>query len=170
VTRPATWIRSRGVAVLAAAMTSAVLAGSFAACTTVDPGPNFVVPEERFNEDYFYCHVEPEYLFAKGCGAGDPSKGDAANGCHFNASAVSGMPLLDHPAIDCGGGDRPLNRGQVGAGSPAAQNFQSASLEMSRDYLTAPIYVRPLGSNHPRAVITADDPAVNVLKTWAELP
>lgn len=139
-------------------------------CTNVDPGPNFVVANETFNEDYFFCHVEPELLFAKKCGSGDPGAGDKGGGCHFNASAVSGLPLSDHPPIDCGGGDRPLSRALLGAGSPAQGNLQAASLEMSRDYLTAPIYVRPLGFNHPRAVFTKDDPVVGVIQKWAAAP
>ena len=78
-------------------------------CTSVDPGPDFVVPETVFDPSYFYCHVEPELIFAYNCGPGDPSMGDPSNGCHFNPSAVSGMGLIDHPAIDCGGGDVPLD-------------------------------------------------------------
>ncbi|MEO8875837.1 MAG: hypothetical protein ABI461_09640 [Polyangiaceae bacterium] len=136
-------------------------------CTTIDPGPNFVVPDQTFNADYFFCHVEPELLVAKKCGPGDPAAGDPVNGCHFNSSAVSGMALLDHTPVDCGGGDHPVNTLQVGSGSPAQGNLQAASLEMSQDYLTAPIFVRPTGTNHPRAVYQKDDPVVEVLKTWA---
>lgn len=140
---------------------------SYSACTTVDPGPNFVVPDETFDADYFFCHVEPELLFAKKCGPGDPAAGDPSNGCHFNSSAVSGMALVDHTPVDCGGGDHPVDTTQTGAGSPAQGNLQAASLEMSRDYLTAPIFVRPTGTNHPRAVYQKDDPVVQVLQTWA---
>ena len=139
-------------------------------CTVVDPGPNFVVPDERFDADYFFCHVEPEVLLQKRCGPGDPASGDAINGCHFNSSAVSGMALRDHPAVDCAGGDHPVDRTQTGSGGPAQGNLQAASLEMSRDYVTAPILTRPTGSNHPRAVLTKDDPAVTVIKTWAQKP
>jgi hypothetical protein len=144
--------------------------GAASACTTIDPGPNFVVTEERFNADFFFCVVEPEFLVAKRCGAGDPSKGDGAGSCHYNPSAVSGMALIEHPPVDCGGGSTPVDPTQVASGAPAQANLQAASLVMSRDYLTAPIYVRPLGSNHPRAIFTSDDPAVDVLKRWAEAP
>ncbi len=144
-----------------------MLAGVVAACTTIDPGPDFVIPDQTFDADFFYCHVEPEYLVANRCGPGDPSQGDTTNGCHFNSSAVSGLALVDHPAIDCGGGDHPVDRTQVGAGSPAQGNLQSASLEMSRDYLTAPIVVRPSGQNHPRKVVDPSDPSVRVIATWA---
>ena len=139
-------------------------------CDTVDPGPNFVVPDEHFDEDYFYCHVEPQLLFAKKCGSGDPSQGDPANGCHFNSSAVSGMALRDHPPIDCGGGDHPVSRALVGSGSAAQGNFQAATLEMNTDYTTAPLFVRPTGQNHPRQIVAKDDPVVDVIKTWATKP
>lgn len=136
-----------------------------AACTTVDPGPNFVVESKTFDPDFFFCHVEPELLFAKGCGSGDSGRGES-NSCHFNSSAVSGMALAQHPPVDCADG-HPTNRGQVGAGSGAQGNLQAVSLEMSKDYLTAPLYLRPTGQNHPRTVFPKDDPVVDVIKQWA---
>jgi hypothetical protein len=144
-----------------------VLGGALAlapqvACTTVDPGPNFVVPEQSFDADYFFCRVEPALLFGKKCG-----DGNAGDSCHYSASSVSGMAIVRHEPVDCGGGEHPLSRGSIGSGSPAQGNLQAASLEMSRDYLTAPLYVRPLGANHPRAVFAADDPVVELLRTWA---
>jgi hypothetical protein len=148
------------------------LALAAAGCSTVDPGPNFVVSDESFDADFFFCRVEPEVLVAKRCGPGDPGPGkqDPSNGCHFNASAVSGMPLADHAPVACEGG-RVANRAQVGAGSAAQGNLQSASLSMSRDVLTAPIFLRPTGQNHPRAIFGRDDvegrTALEVLRQWA---
>jgi hypothetical protein len=136
-------------------------------CTTIDPGNDFVIPTTTFNSDYFYCFVEPQVLFGKKCGSGDPTQGDAANGCHFNSSAVSGMALTQHPPIDCANGS-PVDSTTVGAGSPAQSNLQAASLEMSRDYLNAPIVVRPTGHSHPRQIFPVNDPAVvTYIKTWA---
>jgi hypothetical protein len=77
------------------------------------------------------------------------------------------MPLLDHPPVDCGGGDVPVDQTVVGAGSAPQNNLQAASLEMSRDYMTAPIIVRPTGHTHPRTIFTTSDPVVNVIITWA---
>src|SRR5271154_833862 len=109
-------------------------------CTTVDPGPNYVVPDETFDADYFYCHVEPELIFAKNCGPGDPTL-DRANSCHFNPSAVSGMALLSHSPVNCGGGNHPVDNTETGAGSPAQTNLENVSLEMNTDYLTAPLLI-----------------------------
>jgi hypothetical protein len=136
-------------------------------CTTVDPGPNFVVPDEQFNADYFFCRVEPELIFAKKCGPGDPAAGDAANGCHFNSSAVSGMALANHAPVDCDG-ERPRSRTQLGAGGAAQGNLQAVTLVMSRDVSTAPLFLRPTGQNHPRQIFTREDPVVEILRQWAQ--
>lgn len=150
----------------------ALLAGT--SCTSVDPGPNFVVPQQVFDANYFYCHVEPEMIMAYHCGPGDPSQGDPNNGCHFDPAIVSGMTLLDHPAVDCGGGDVPVDLTQVAIGSPAQSNLQSVSLEMTKDYTQAPVYTRPSSFNgtppsaHPRAVFDQSDATIiNLLSTWA---
>lgn len=141
-----------------------------AACTTVDPGPNFVVPDEQFDADFFFCRVEPEILQNKKCGSGDPSAGDAANGCHFSASAVSGMALRAHDPIPCADG-RPTNRVLLNPGGGAQGNLQAVTLVMSRDVSTAPLYLRPAGQNHPRALFRRDDPNepfLQLLREWAQ--
>ena len=130
----------------------------------MDPGPNFVVPVEQFDADFFFCRVEPELIFGKRCGPGDASDN---NGCHFNASAVPGMVIANHAPIDCAG-DRPTNRAQLGAGSAAQGNHQSVSLVMSRDVTTAPLFLRPTGRNHPRQIFPPEDPVVEVLRQWAQ--
>ena len=140
------------------------LAAASWSCRTVELGSNPVIPDEQFDADFFFCRVEPELLVAKKCGPGEP--GDN-NGCHFNSSAVSGMAIAQHPPIDCADG-RPTNRGQIGAGSAALGNLQAASLVMSRVYLTAPIYLRPTGQNHPRTIFPREDPVVDVLRQWAQ--
>ncbi|MDB4942747.1 MAG: hypothetical protein JWP97_2281 [Labilithrix sp.] len=134
-------------------------------CTTVDPGPNFVVPDEQFDADFFFCRVEPELLVAKRCGPGPGPGGGPANSCHFNSSAVSGMALTDHVPVDCVDG-HPVNRAQIGAGSGPQGNLQTVSLEMSRDYLTAPLYLRPSGQNH-EPIFPREDPVADVIREWA---
>jgi hypothetical protein len=143
-------------------------------CTSVDPGPNFVVPETVFDANFFYCHVEPEMIFALNCGPGDPSKGDANNGCHYNASVVSGMALQNHTPVDCGGGDIPLDPTTIGTGSPAETDYGLVSLEFSKDYQTSALFTRPSSFNgqkpaaHPRAVFDQGDATINqLLATWA---
>jgi hypothetical protein len=144
-----------------------VLVGT-CACTSIDPGRNFSLPNVTFDADYFYCHVEPELIVAKHCGPGDPSQGDPSNACHFTASAVTAMDLFDHPAVDCAGGDHPATLTQIGSGSAAQLNYESVSREMSKDPQSAPVYVRPSGAYHPRHVFAPGDPVVlQLLSTWA---
>jgi hypothetical protein len=146
-----------------------LLAAAFsAACTTVDPGQNFVVPNVSFDPNYFYCHVEPQFIFAPmySCGTGQST--DPPNGCHFNPSAVSGMALINHPLVDCGGGDIPVNQSQIGTGSAAASNYESVSIEMNVDWMNAPVFVRPTGHTHPRQIFPETDMNVTmILSTWA---
>jgi hypothetical protein len=142
-------------------------AAALAGCTTVDPGPNFVVPDVNFDSNYFYCHVEPEVIFNPSNSCGDR----VAGSCHFTSSAVSGMVLINHPLIDCGGGDVPLDMTQTGVGGPAASNLDSVSIVMDPDYTTAPFYLRPTQQEpHPLMLFAADpsDPNVMVIATWAQ--
>jgi hypothetical protein len=151
---------------------AALLVLSCESCTTVDPGPNFSPANVSFDPDYFFCHVEPDFIFAKRCGPGDPARGET-NTCHFTPSAVTGMMLIDHPPVDCGGGDHPLNRSQLGTGGAAQGNLEAVSFEMNKDdYTTAPLFVRPSGSGnalyHPRQIFDPSDMQVRLLlSTWA---
>jgi hypothetical protein len=132
------------------------------ACDSIDPGTNFVVPPSTFDPDYFYCHVEPQYIFAYSCGPG--AAGDN-NSCHYS-SAVTGMALVAHPPIDCGGGDHPLDATQIT--TIAQSDYSAVQLEMSTDWMNAPLYVRPLGNDHPRAIFTSRAQVpIQILSTWA---
>jgi hypothetical protein len=135
-------------------------------CTSIDPGPSIVVPNTSFDPDYFYCHVEPQYIFGAAYKCGPGQAGDNGN-CHFS-SAVPGMALQDHPPINCGGGDHPVDLSALGTGSPAVSNYSAVSLEMNADYTAAPLYVRPLGNTHPRSIFNSQDGLVpQLLATWA---
>ena len=142
------------------------IAGALLGCTSIDPGPALVVPNATFDPDYFYCHVEPQFIFGPKyqCGAGQAGDG---NQCHFS-NAVTGMALQNHAPVNCGGGDHPVDLSQIGMGSPAAGNYQAVSIEMSADWMSAPVYIRPLGNSHPRAIFTTSDTTVTtLLSTWA---
>ena len=49
--------------------------------TTVEPGADFVQEDVVFDDEFFYCRVEPG-LFKPGCGSGVAGT-DPANSCHF---------------------------------------------------------------------------------------
>ena len=142
-------------------------------CTSVDPGPNFVVPQTVFDADYFYCHVEPEFIFAYSCGSGDPSK-DKPEQLPLQPLRGQRDGAPRSPGRRLRWGRPPRDLTQIGTGSPAQNNLESVSLEMSNDYTTAALFVRPSNvtgdppSAHPRVVFDQDDQTVNeLLRTWA---
>src|SRR5258708_14019908 len=86
------WTTTRACAAVA-------LVASGSGCTSIDPGADFVIPEETFDPDYFYCQVEPQLLVAYKCGPGDPSKGDPPNagGWPFSSAGSRVAPRVPAP-------------------------------------------------------------------------
>lgn len=136
-------------------------------CETIEPGPDFQQAEVVFDENFYYCRVEP-VLFNSGCGPGDPAQGDAMNGCHFNVTTfrltdyrAGGTPLV---AESCGNGIIPGATPPVGAQA----NYQSAQLSMRRDPDTAPLFLRPTEmAEHPRQIFPPGTPEADVIREWA---
>lgn len=131
---------------------------------TVDEGPDFAVADVLFDRAFYYCRVEP-MLFTSSCGAGDPTRGDAANGCH---SAVTRFRLTEYMPLvaeSCGGSVSP---GQTAIPAAAQQNYQSAQARMRRNPETAPLLLRATGeAKHPRAIFTADSSEAETIRQWA---
>ena len=48
-------------------------------CSTVEPGGDPQIAQVVYDEDFFYCEVQPKVLVAQSCSSGDPSK-DASGG------------------------------------------------------------------------------------------
>lgn len=131
--------------------------------TTVDPGSDFVQEDVIFDEEFYYCAVEP-VLFQAGCGSG--SDGDPVNGCHFS---VTKFRLTDYgpPRVSdtCEGG-------ALGPGSlvpmAAQQNYAAAQARMKRDPNLAALLQRPLGNaQHPRQIFAEDSNEADVIRQWA---
>ncbi len=154
---------------------SAALAALLTACTTedlgpdtVDPGPDFSLAEIVFDENFYYCRVEP-ILFQHRCGPGDPARGDAANGCHFN---VTSFRLTDYVATTpplladtCSGALVP----GVTAPSGARANYQRAQANMDVDPDQAPLFLRPTGvARHPRKLFDQGSAEAQLIRDWAE--
>lgn len=143
-------------------MTLALLFGGLPVACTVDVGENFQVSEIVYDESYFYCQVEP-VLFERGCGSGDASLGESAQGCHFNRQRLrltNYEPLIAEQCSD--GFDADL------AVSPAAQqNYQSAQLQMEVDRDRSPLLNRPTSTTaHPRVVFELDSSEADIIRGW----
>jgi hypothetical protein len=143
-------------------MTAALLFGGLFVSCTLDIGENFQVAEIVYDENYFYCQVEP-VLFAQGCGSGDASRGESAQGCHFNRQRLRLTDYSPLAAEQCSSdfaADLAL--------SPAAQqNYQSAQLQMEVDPERSPLLSRPTSTvAHPRIIFELDSPEADIIRAW----
>lgn len=132
--------------------------------TTVDPGSDFVQEDVTFDDQFFYCRVEP-VLFSQGCGSG-VSGTDPVNGCHFS---VTSFRLTDYgpPRVsDSCQGDA-LGPGAI-VPVAAKQNYTKAQARMKRDPDLAELLQRPLGNlQHPRRIFAESSQDAEVIRQWA---
>lgn len=112
-----------------------------AGCTTVEPGQDFNIADVVYDENFYYCRIEP-MLFQQKCGPGDPALGDGTGSCHFNVTSyrlTSYTPLLGDPD-GCGGTLVPPT-----APTPEAKtNYSASQAKMQLDPKLAPLLNRPI--------------------------
>lgn len=130
--------------------------------TTVDPGQDFQIADVAYDANYYYCKVEP-MLFSQRCGPGDPSRGDAPGGCHFNVTSfrlTNYSPLVEKSC-----------KGIVPTANPptaAERNYQAAQAKMDRNPDQAPLLNRPTGKvAHPRVIFNKSSPQADIIRQWA---
>jgi hypothetical protein len=136
-----------------------------AACTTVEPGQDFNIADVVYDENFYYCRVEP-MLFQQKCGPGDPGQGDSAGGCHFDVTSYrisNYSPLVGEPDL-CGGTLVPPSA----PGPEAKNNYSASQAKMQLDPNLAPMLNRPVGkAAHPRKIFEADSPPADLIREWA---
>ena len=164
--------RQRRLQPLGGSLIVTVLAAAIAAAcgeegllpTTVDPGPDFNVSQVLFDENFYYCQIEP-MLFAQGCGPGNAAEGDPSNGCHHSVTSyrlINYSPLV---AEGCNG-----NSPAPGTRIPdsARQNYQLTQARMKRDPEVAPLMLRPTGqAAHPRDIFSETSAEADLIREWA---
>lgn len=132
-----------------------------ASCSSVDPGGDFQFPQIVYEENFFYCQVEPKVLLAKQCGSGDPTQ-DGTGGCHANTTSFRVVP--HDPPVDCGGTNVPV--GSIPAESRG--NYQTAQTEMALNVEAAPLLTHPTAkTDHPRQIFAPDSDEASVIRQWA---
>jgi hypothetical protein len=134
------------------------------ACGVVDPGQDVQFAEITYDQNFFYCKVEPMLIEQK-CGPGNPnaSPPDAPNGCHYN---VTTFRLTDHATkpVPCKG----LVPQALSIPAEAQSNYEAASREMSPDPDRAQLFNRPTrGAAHPRKIFETDSLEAGVIRQWA---
>jgi hypothetical protein len=141
---------------------SGVLALALASACTLDVGENFQVAEVVYDENFFYCSVEP-MMFEQGCGKGDATRGESAQGCHFNRQRLRLTDYTPLAAETCVAGQL----GDQGVPQQAQQNYQSAQLQMEVDPDRSPLLNRPTSEvAHPRVIFELSSEQADVIRTW----
>ncbi len=127
--------------------------------STVDRGGDFAIAEIVYDQNYFYCVVEP-VLFQASCGPGEAGDG---NGCHFNRTSYRLSDYAPRVADSCEG-----LQPQVFPPPEAQQNYQASQARMNRDPALAPLLLRPTGkAEHPRVIFGEDSAEADLIRQWA---
>jgi hypothetical protein len=136
----------------------AVLLVLLGGCGTVSPGQDIQFAQITYDQNYFYCAVEP-MLVAQKCGPG--GSGDPQSGCHYN---VTTFRLSQHDPVACMGS---VPDGlQISA--EAQSNYTAASREMNPDWTRAPLFLRPTKqAAHPRQIFDEKSDQAGIIRTWA---
>ncbi len=128
-------------------------------CGTVDLGDNFVAPDLRLDEDYFYCVIQP-MLNDQGCSMGMAGE----TGCHGTATSLH---LEVSPAVPC---DGEMVVGPIP--DEAQRNFEAIRFTVQGDPASSPLYLRPTGmESHPArggnaGLFPTTDPAALAIEEW----
>ncbi len=130
---------------------------------TIDPGADFVQEDVIFDDEFYYCRVEP-VLFEQSCGSGVAGK-DPQNGCHFSVTKFRLTDYMPRVSASCTG-----DALAPGAIVPVAaqQNYTAAQARMKRDPNLAALLMRPTGkAAHPRQIFAEDSAQAAVIRQWA---
>jgi hypothetical protein len=131
--------------------------------SSVNPGSDFVQEDITFDDEFYYCRVEP-MLFQQGCGSGESGK-DPQNGCHFSVTKFKLTDYMPRVSDSCAG-----DALKAGALVPVAaqQNYAAAQARMKRDPNLAPLLLRPTAkATHPRQIFAENSPEASVIRQWA---
>lgn len=132
-----------------------------AGCSTIEPGSQLSIAEVTYDENFFYCQVEPSVLIGQSCAGGDALRGESTGGCH---ASVTSFTLRTTTAVPC---DDLVPSGAIGSGS--RDNYAAAQSEMAIDVSSAPLLTRPTQKTaHPRVVFTDDSPEAAIVREWAK--
>lgn len=135
--------------------------GAGSGCGTTDLGTFQGVRDLSLNEDFYYCHVQPEVVTPQGCAAG--GAGDPAGGCHSSKSSMI-LVQIDSPT-PCTNG-----RPQKAPTQDERANYQAAQLRASRNVEASPLLTYPTGQNpaHPRKIFDVHSTEADVIRKWIQ--
>jgi len=131
-------------------------------CTTVERGDDFSIAEVVFDENFYYCEVEP-MLFRNACGPG--AMGDPAGGCHFNVTTFKLTNYAPLVGDSCNNG-RPTQA----VPAEAQNNYAVSQVKMRLNVDSAPLLTRPTNiTKHPRQIFADNSADAQIIRDWSKL-
>jgi hypothetical protein len=132
-------------------------------CSTVELGDSLPIAQVVYDEDFFYCQVQPGVLVAQSCSSGDPTKGDS--GCHASATTFRVLALGPTDMVTCDANGK--HTGNVPQLSQS--NYGNAAAEMNPNAETAPLFTHPTQKTpHPRQIFDTSSNEAEIIRQWAQ--
>ena len=133
-------------------------------CSTIEPGSDPQIAQVVYDENFFYCQVQPNVLVAQSCSSGDPMK-DPSGGCHASTTTFRVLALGPNDMVTCDSNGKPTgNIPQI-----SQSNYSSAQAEMNPNPDTAPLFTHPTQKTpHPRQIFDATSMEALIIRQWAQ--
>ena len=133
-------------------------------CSTVEPGSDPAIAQVVYDDDFFYCEVQPKVLIAQSCSTGDPSK-DPSGGCHATATNFHILTLGPNDTVTCDSNGK--HTGFIPDLSKS--NYGNAESEMTPNAETAPLLTHPTQiTPHPRQIFDTSSMEAEIIRQWAQ--
>jgi hypothetical protein len=131
-------------------------------CSIIDPGDDPQIAPVVFEDDFFYCQVQPNVLVPQSCASGDPAKD--SGGCHATTTTFRLLPLGPNDAVKCDANGKHTG----GVSQVASNNYGAAQIEMKPNAEEAPLLTHPTQkTTHPRLIFDTNSTEADIIRQWA---
>jgi hypothetical protein len=132
-------------------------------CSTVEPGGDPKIAQVVYDDDFFYCQVQPNVIVPQSCATGDQAKGDIG-GCHASGTPFRVLPLGPNDMVACDANGKHTG----GISQVASSNYGAAQFEMNPDPESAPLLTHPTQkTTHPRLIFDTSSMEADIIRQWA---
>lgn len=131
-------------------------------CSTIEPGGDPKIAQVVYDDDFFYCQVQPNVIVPQSCATGDPAKD--TGGCHATTTPFRVLPLDPSDMVACD----PNGKHTGGISQTASFNYGAAQSEMTPNADTAPLLTHPTQkTTHPRLIFDTNSMEADIIRQWA---
>ena len=128
---------------------------------TTDLGTFEGVRDLKLDENFYFCHVQPEVITPQRCSPG--AAGDGSGACHADKSSMI-LADVETPT--------PCTNGRPNTPPTADErsNYQAAQLRASRNVEASPLLTNPTQQNpaHPRKIFDVTSPEADIIRKWIQ--